>query len=119
MATPQKLESIKLLLESEESHKNNPAETNTTVGESVTEAQKAPEKEPREKKRRKGKTNKAGDVKGICSKSPSVRLLEDEKRVIKRLEAHILLVTGETVTDHQLIMDAIREYAKKHYSDFQ
>ena len=131
------IESIELLIEDEEGRKNIPAETNTLGadsvtetkdalaekknpdGESVIEAQKAQEREPGEKKRRKKKTNKAGDVRGISSESPVVRLLEDEKRFIKRLEAHILLETGETVSDHQLIMKAVREYTKKHHPDFQ
>ena len=119
MAKPKELESITLLALYEEGRKNIPAETNTPGGESITETQKAAEKEPREKKRRKRNTNKTGDDKGICSKSPIVRLLEDEKRFLKRLEAHILLVTGETVSDHKLVMDAVREYTKKHYPDFQ
>lgn len=137
MAKPQDLQSIKLLLEGEEDRKNIPAETNTPGadsvtetkdalaekknpdGESVTEAQKAQEREPGEKKRRKRKTNKAGDEKGISSGSPVVRLLAAEKLFIKRLEAHVLLETGETVSDHQLIMQAVREYTKKHHPDFQ
>lgn len=131
MAKPQDLQSIKLLIESEEGQKNTPgadsvtetkdaqAEKKTPDGESVTEAQKAPEEDPKEKKRRKRKNNKSGEMKGISSESPVVRLLEDEKRCLKRLEAHILLETGETVSDHQLIMAAVREYAKKHHPDFQ
>lgn len=113
------IESIKFLVEGEEDRKNIPAETSIPGGEGVTEAQKATVKEPREKQRRKRNTNKTGDVKGICPKSPSVRLLEDEKKFLKRLEAHILLETGETISDHQLIMDAVREYTKKHHPDFQ
>lgn len=119
MAKPKELESITLLVESEEGRKNNPAETNTPDGESVVEAQEAPETEPREKKRQRRKANKKGESKGICSHSPIVRLLEEEKRFLKRLEAHILLETGETVPDHQLIMDAVREYTKKHHPDFK
>ena len=133
MAKPKDLESIKLLADCEEGRRNISAETKTSGADSVNEAKDTQaeantpgcegvteaQKEPREKKRRKRNTNKTGDVKGISPKSPIVRLLEDEKRFIKRLEAHILLETGETISDHQLIMDAVREYVKKHYSDFQ
>lgn len=137
MAKPKELESIKLLVEGEEGRKNSPAETNTPDADSVTvakkalaetntpnggsvvEAQDAPEKEPKKKRRRRGKGNQKEESKGICPHSPIVRLLEEEKRFLKRLEAHILLETGETVSDHQLIMDAVREYTKKHHPDFQ
>ena len=137
MAKAKELESIKLLVEGEVGRKNSPAETNTPDadsitgvkdtpaetstpdGESIVEAQEAPEKEPKEKRRRRRKGNKKEASKGICSHSPIVRLLEEEKRFLKRLEAHILLETGETISDHQLIMDAVREYTKKHHPDFQ
>ena len=138
MAKAQELTSIKLLVEDEERRTNNTSETNTPV-ESVTEAQDASEgsnapdnksitgtppaseKAPKEMKprRRKGEKNETKkESRGITSKSPVVHLLEEEKRLIKRLEAHILLETGETVTDHQLIMDAVREYTRKHHPDF-
>lgn len=138
MAKAKELESIKLLVGDEEGQENTLAElktpnvdsaieaqdalvdTNTTGGANTPKAEDAQEKDhPRERKRRRGKAIKKGETTGICSKSPIVRLLEDEKRFIKRLEAHILLETGETISDHQLIMDAVREYVKKHYSDFQ
>ena len=136
MAKAQELTSIKLLVEDAERRNNNTSGTNTHDVESVTEAQDAhadsnapdrentikvkdaPEKDSKKKPRR-GKNETKNESKGITSKSPAVRLLDEEKRLIKRLEAHILLETGETVTDHQLIMDAVREYAKKHYPDFQ
>lgn len=135
MAQAQELTSIKLLLEDEERRTNNTSGTNTPV-ESVTEAQDAPadsnvpdgeiitetqaasEKDSKEKKPRRRKGATKNEARGISSKSPVVRLLDDEKRLLKRLEAHILLETGETISDHQLIMDAIREYAKKHHPDF-
>lgn len=137
MAKARNLESIKLLVENEDGRKNKLAETNspdlesvskakdalteanTPEDECVVEAQGAPEKEPTEKKRRRERKAKKGGTKGISSSSPIVRLLEGEKRFLKRLEAHILLETGETVSDHQLVMDAVREYTKKHHPDFQ
>lgn len=139
MAQAQELTSIRLLVEEDERRKNNMSETNTLDVESVTDAQDASvgsnapdnksitgtppasEKDPKEMKprRRKGEKNETKkESRGITSKSPVVHLLEEEKRLIKRLEAHILLETGETISDHQLIMDAIREYTKKHHPDF-
>ena len=138
MAQAQELTSIKLLVEDAERRNNNTSGTNTHDVESVTEAQDAPaktdtpevesisevqeapgkdSKKQKKPRRRKNEANK--DSRGITSKSPVVRLLDDEKRLLKRLEAHILLETGETISDHQLIMDAVREYTKKHYPGFQ
>lgn len=90
-------------------------------GEDVNETPSAPKEEPKEKKRQAGKakTTKNGDRKGITPQSPTVYLLPEEKSFIKKLKAHILLKTGESINDHQLIMDAVREYVKKHHSDFQ
>lgn len=103
--------------------KDAPAMADTPDNKSITEIPVASENEPKEKKPRgkKGETKKETKnvSRGITSKSPIVRLLDDEKSFIKRLEAHILLETGEIVTDHQLIMDAVREYTKKHHPDFQ
>ncbi len=79
----------------------------------------APEVEPQQKKRRGRKPSMKTEAKGITPQSPTVYLLPEEKLFIKKLEAHILLHTGENVTDHQLIMDAVSEYAKKHYPDFK
>jgi hypothetical protein len=89
-------------------------------GEDVNETPSARKKEPKEKKPQAGKAKptKKGDGKGITPQSPTVYLLPEEKSFIKKLEAHILLKTGKSVNDHQLIMDAIREYVKKHHSDF-
>lgn len=102
---------------------NTPAKTNTPDVKSATEAHDAPEKDSKEKKpgrkKRETKNETKTEKKGISSKSPIVRLLDEEKTLLKRLEAHILLETGETVTDHQLVMDAVREYVKKHYPHFQ
>ena len=36
--------------------------------------------------------------------SPTVYLLPEEKVYFKRLKAHILLISGESISDHQLIM---------------
>ena len=138
MAKPKELESIKLLVGDEEGRENTlaasktpnvdsavetqdaPVDTNTSGGANTPKAEDAQEKDhPRERKRRRGKAIKKGETTGICSKSPVVRLLDEEKRLLKRLEAYILLETGETVPDHQLIMDAVREYTKKHYPDFK
>ena len=100
-----------------------PTTTDTTDVKIATEAQDAPEKGPKEKKpgrkKKETKNETKTETKGISSKSPVVRLLDEEKTLIKRLEAHILLETGETVTDHQLVMDAVREYSKKHYPHFR
>ena len=137
MAQAQELTSIKLLVEDAERRNNNTSGTTTHDVERVTEAQDAradsnapdgenttkvkdaPEKDSKKRKPRRGKNETKNESKGITSKSPAVRLLDEEKRLIKKLEAHILLETGETVADHQLIMDAVREYTKKHYPDFQ
>ena len=138
MAKPKELESIKLLVGDEEGLENTltasktpnvdsavetqdaPVDTNTSGGANTPKAEDDQEKDhPRERKRRRGKAIKKGETTGICSKSPVVRLLDEEKRLLKRLEAYILLETGETVPDHQLIMDAVREYTKKHYPGFQ
>jgi hypothetical protein len=90
-------------------------------GENVNETRSAQKKEPKEKNPQDGKagSNKKGDRKGITPKSPTVYLLGEEKSFINKLEAHILLKTGKRISDHQLIMDAIREYVKKHHSDFK
>lgn len=100
---------------------DNKTQENIQNGEKVNDSPSAPEEEPKEKKRHavKTKTAKKAGVKGITPQSPTVYLLPEEKSFIKRLEAHILLKTGESVTYHQLIMDAIREYVKKHHSDFK
>ena len=116
MAKAQELKSIKLLSDEAEDRNSTMSETDVPDVEIVAEAQGAPEKETNETKRRRRKVKT--NAKGICSKSPIVRLLKEEKSFLKRLEAHILLETGETVSDHQLIMDAVREYTKKHYPDF-
>ena len=119
MAKPKELESIKLLVGDEEGLENTLTASKTPNVDSAVETQDAPETEPREKKRQRRKANKKGESKGICSHSPIVRLLEEEKRFLKRLEAHIVLETGETVSDHHLIMDAVREYTKRHHPDFK
>lgn len=117
MATPREITSI-ALLEEDTNRENIKSETNTPVVENVTEAQEAPGKEPKQKTQRQSKREMKNKQKGITSSSPIVRLLDDEKRFIKKLEAHILLETDEPISDHQLIMDAVREYSKKHHPDF-
>lgn len=115
------LTSINVLGNDLDGQGNNKAQENIQHGEKVNDSPSAPEEEHKEKKSHavKTKTAKKAVVKGITPQSPTVYLLPEEKRFIKRLEAHIQLKTGESVTDHQLIMDAIREYVNKHHSDFK
>ena len=116
MAKP--LPSINILGNDLESRGNTTDEANTSVSDNVIDVP-ANSKESEERKRQIGKKTKKGGMKGITPQSPTVYLLPEEKSFIKKLEAHILLMTDESITDHQLIMDAVREYAKKHYSDFK
>ena len=64
------------------------------------------------------KTAKNKGKGGITVGCPTVYLLPEEKDFIKKLEAHIMLMTGKIVRDHQLIMNAVYEYTKKHHSDY-
>ena len=117
MAKAQESTSIELP-EEDVTRESTMSETNTPVVKNGTEAQEALGKEPRQKRQRRRKEELKNTWKGISPESPVVRLLPEEKQLIKRLEAYILLKTGETFSDHQLIMDAIREYSKKYYPDF-
>ena len=93
---------------------------NPTTGERTSENPIAPtEENPKRGNLRRGGKNKGSEKKGITPMSPTVYLLPEEKVYFKRLKAHILLISGESISDHQLIMDAVREYAKKHYPDYK
>ena len=91
----------------------------TSADRSEETGRTAPNEEPQQKKRRGRKSSIKTEAKGITPQSPTVYLLPEEKLFIKKLEVHIMLQTGENITDHQLIMDAVSGYARKHYPDFK
>ncbi len=78
----------------------------------------APEETPKKAPRKKTRKN-AEPEKGIGPKSPTVYLLPEEKAYMDRLKAFILLSTGEKVTDHELVMRAVKGYVNKHFKEFE
>lgn len=78
----------------------------------------APEETLKKAPRKKTRKN-AGPEKGISPKSPTVYLLPEEKVYMDRLKAFILLSTGEKVTDHELVMRAVKGYVNKHFKEFE
>lgn len=61
----------------------------------------------------------AEQQKGIDPKSPTVYLLPEEKVFLNRLKAFIMLETGEKISDHVLVMEALQDYAVKNYKGFK
>ena len=57
--------------------------------------------------------------KGIGPKSPTIYLLSEEKNYLERLKAYITLTTGQKLTDHTIVMNALKEYVKKEYKGFK
>lgn len=57
--------------------------------------------------------------KGIGPKSPTIYLLSEEKNYLERLKAYITLTTGKKMTDHTLVMNALKEYVRKEYKGFK
>lgn len=113
------LASIKDLGNDLDGQNNNTPDTGSSTDKHNETGRIAPEEESSQKKRRGRKPTIKTEAKGITPQSPTVYLLPEEKLFIKKLEAHILLQTGENITDHQLIMEAVNGYAKKHYPDFK
>ena len=57
--------------------------------------------------------------KGIGPKSPTIYLLSEEKNYLERLKAYITLTTGQKLTDHTIVMNALKEYVQKEYKGFK
>ena len=97
---------------------------NATVGEQEAPPEKkdsknqrrpAPKKKSQENKE---KENDYNPTTKITPKSPTIYLLQDEKKYLDRLKAYILLETGEKTSDHELVMKALEDYVKKNYKEF-
>ena len=63
--------------------------------------------------------NDKGQDQGIGPKSPTIYLLSEEKNYLERLKAYITLTTGKKMTDHTLVMNALKEYVRKEYKGFK
>ena len=50
---------------------------------------------------------------------PTIYLLSEEKNYLERLKAYITLTTGKKMTDHTLVMNALKEYVRKEYKGFK
>lgn len=102
-----------------EERKDTKVKEDSPVDSNTEKSPEVPGTEPEPRKRRGRKPVGKNGTRGISTNSPTVYLLPEEKTYLKRLEAHILLEKGENITDHQLIMNAVREYAKKHHPNYQ
>ena len=118
MAKAKELPSLTLLGDDMEGRKNNMAEGSAPADVVIEEKPNTRKDAPKQKKSRGRKAGEKSDTLGIRPESPTVYLLPEEKLFIKKLKAHIMLETGDSIPDHKLIMDAVREYTKKHYADF-
>lgn len=91
-----------------------------TIVEQKQQEDAAPRKKRQRTSRKNGK-EKGGEEsldKRITPKSPTIYLLKEEKIYLDRLKAFILLETGDKISDHELVMTAVKEYAGKHYKEF-
>lgn len=120
-------EGVKASIEEESFEKQGRPESsaeNATVGEQEAPPEKkdsknqrrpAPKKKSQENKE---KENDYNPTTKITPKSPTIYLLQDEKKYLDRLKAYILLETGEKTSDHELVMKALEDYVKKNYKEF-
>lgn len=67
----------------------------------------------------KGRRKQPEPAKRIGPNSPTIYLLQEEKAYIDKLKAFILLTTSEKMTDHGLVMKAVKEFVNKHYKEFE
>lgn len=99
-----------------------PAKADETVWEQARQDKATSKKRPMKKNRMKGKEKREGEGgsqdKTISPKSPTIYVLKEEKVYIDRLKAFILLETGDKMSDHELVMEALKEYAEMHYKEF-
>ncbi len=92
--------------------------------ETIVEQKQQEEATPRKRHQRlsKKKSKEKGEEecldKRITPKSPTIYLLKEEKVYLDRLKAFILLETGDKMSDHELVMTAMKEYAGKHHKEF-
>lgn len=122
-------EGVKASIEEESFEKQERPETsveNATVGgqeappekmDSKNQRRSAPKRKNQEKKDKKMENDYNPTTK-ITPKSPTIYLLQDEKKYLDRLKAYILLETGEKTSDHELVMKALEDYVKKNYKEF-
>ncbi len=91
-----------------------------TIEEQKQQEDAAPRKRHQRTSRKKGKEKGEEENldKYITPKSPTIYLLKEEKVYLDRLKAFILLETGDKMSDHELVMTAMKEYAGKHYKEF-
>ena len=120
-------EGVKASIEEESFEKQERPEAsaeNATAGEqeappenkdSKNQRRPAPKKKNQENQE---KENDYNPTTKITPKSPTVYLLQDEKKYLDRLKAYILLETGEKTSDHELVMKALEDYVKKNYKEF-
>ena len=99
-----------------------PAKVDETIGEQKLQDKAASRKRPQKRNRKKGKEKEEGEGekqdKVITPKSPTIYLLKEEKGYLDRLKAFILLETGDKMSDHELVMEALKEYVGKNYKEF-
>ena len=91
-----------------------------TIGEQKQRDKAVSRRRTQKKNRKKEKEKEEGEGqdKFITRKSPTIYLLPEEKRYLDRLKAFILLKYGEKMSDHELVMEALREHAEKYYKEF-
>ena len=91
-----------------------------TIGEQKQRDNAVSRRRTQKKNRKKEKEKEEGEGqdKFITRKSPTIYLLPEEKRYLDRLKAFILLKYGEKMSDHELVMEALREHAEKYYKEF-
>ena len=119
-------EGVKASIEEESFEKQGRPES-SAENASAGEQEAPPEKKDSKNQRRpvpkkknqenKEKENDYNPTTKITPKSPTIYLLQDEKKYLDRLKAYILLETGEKTSDHELVMKALEDYVKKNYKE--
>lgn len=105
-----------------EQKQEEPAKADETIGEQKQRDKAVSRRRTQKKNQKKGKEKEEeegeGQDKFITRKSPTIYLLPEEKRYLDRLKAFILLKYGEKMSDHELVMEALREHAERYYKEF-
>ena len=103
-----------------EQKQEEPAKADETTCEQKQRDKAVSRRRTQKKNRKKGKEKEEGEGqdKFITRNRPTIYLLPEEKRYLDRLKAFILLKYGDKMSDHELVMEALKEHAEKNYKEF-